>query len=238
MSADAGTTHRRPVLTMTWRDLLFAHWPVPPETLQPLIPPGLTLDTFDGHAWLGVVPFQMTRVRPLGIPLPGDAFTFAEVNLRTYARAADGTPGVWFLSLDGAHRAGAAVARIVFGTPYHDANATIRHEGDRIVFAGARRGSRTTATFRGSYRPNGPVHFAEPGSLESFLTNRLTLYSMLRGTLTRGDIGHGPWPLQPAEAEIDECTLAEASGLALPPMPPILHFAANLDVEAYRPTRG
>jgi hypothetical protein len=223
---------------MTWRDLLFAHWPVPPETLQPLIPAGLTLDTFDGHGWLGVVPFQMTRVRPLGIPLPRDAFTFAEVNLRTYVRGADGRPGVRFLSLDGAHRAGAAVARIAFGTPYHDARVNLRHEGDRIVFAAERRGSSTTAAFRGSYRPTGPVRPAEPGSLETFLTNRLSLYSMLRGTLTRGDIGHAPWPLQPAEAEIDECTLAEASHLTLPSIPPVLHFAAHLDVVAWRPTRG
>ena len=41
---------------MTWHDLLFAHWPVPADLVRPLIPPGLQIDTWDGSAWLGVVP--------------------------------------------------------------------------------------------------------------------------------------------------------------------------------------
>ena len=117
---------------MRWLDLLFAHWPIDPAVLRPLIPAPLALDTFDGSAWLGVVPFRMTHVRPLELPLPGRAFAFAEVNVRTYVTAPDGTRGIWFLSLDGAHGPSATAARLGFGVPYHHARVTSSTDGDWI----------------------------------------------------------------------------------------------------------
>src|SRR5947207_5168170 len=55
-----------------WRDLLFAHWPVPAEALRPLVPPALEVETFDGTAWIGVVPFRMTGVMRRPLPdVPG-----------------------------------------------------------------------------------------------------------------------------------------------------------------------
>ena len=122
----------RPLLSMRWLDLLFAHWPIEPAVLRPLIPAPLELDTFDGSAWLGVVPFRMTHVRPLELPLPGGAFAFAEVNVRTYVTAPDGTRGIWFLSLDGAHWPSATAARLGFGVPYHHARVTSSTDGDWI----------------------------------------------------------------------------------------------------------
>jgi uncharacterized protein YqjF (DUF2071 family) len=88
-------------MAMEWHDLLFMHWPLPPATLRPLIPPALKLDTFDGWAWIGIVPFEMRGVRPRLAPsLPGLS-RFCELNVRTYVTAG-GKPGVWFFSLDAA----------------------------------------------------------------------------------------------------------------------------------------
>ena len=78
---------------MRWQDLLFAHWPLDPALLRPLVPPSLAIDTFDG-ALAGVVPFGNARLRPFGVPLPGEAIAFAEVNVRTYVRGPTGTPAV------------------------------------------------------------------------------------------------------------------------------------------------
>jgi uncharacterized protein YqjF (DUF2071 family) len=219
---------------MTWRDLLFAHWPMPPDALRPLIPPPLELDLFDGEAWLGIVPFRMTHVRPLGLPLPGEAFAFAEVNVRTYVRGPDGTAGVWFLSLDGQHRAGAAAARLAFGVPYRYARVTSRIDDGWIRFASRHDGS-PPAELRASFRPVGPVRHAAPGSLEAFLTNRLTLFARRGGQVWRGDIHHGPWPLQDAELEVERDTMASSHGLSLPATPPVLQFAGRLETVAYRP---
>ena len=80
-------------------DLLFAHWPLDPAVLRPLVPAALELDTIDGRAWLGIVPFRMEDVAPRGLPAIPGLSVFPELNVRTYV-AYRGSPGVWFLSLD------------------------------------------------------------------------------------------------------------------------------------------
>src|SRR5689334_17967541 len=89
-------------MRMSWRDLLFAHWPLPAETLRPFIPPKLTLDTYDDQAWVSVVPFRMTAVVPRYAPPVPWFSAFLELNVRTYVTG-NGKPGVWFFSLDAAN---------------------------------------------------------------------------------------------------------------------------------------
>ncbi|MGZ4809473.1 MAG: YqjF family protein, partial [Thermoanaerobaculia bacterium] len=106
------------VMRQDWHHLLFLHWEIPPSELQKMLPPGLTLDTFDGKAYVGLIPFTMTGVRPiLTPPLPGIS-SFHEVNVRTYVHHEGRDPGVWFFSLDAANRIAVAVARRAFHLPY------------------------------------------------------------------------------------------------------------------------
>lgn len=221
---------------MSWHDLLFAHWPLPPETLRPLIPEPLTLDTYDGQAWIGVVPFRMSAVVPRYTP-PAPWFSaFLELNVRTYVTIAD-KPGVWFFSLDAANPVAVAVARRWFHLPYFRAQMRLHDDGDWITYQSQRthRGF-PPGGFRGRYRPTGPVYRAEPGHLETWLTERYALYAAdPLGRVLRGDIHHLPWPLQPAEAEIDLNTVCDAHGFTLPAEPPLLHFARRLDVLSWGP---
>ena len=111
---------RRWDMTMTWHSLAFLHWPVAAESLQASIPEPLVLDTFAGQAWLGVVPFGMSNVRPRWAPpLPGVS-RFPEINVRTYVTH-DGKPGVWFYSLDATNWLAVRGARALFHLPYYDA---------------------------------------------------------------------------------------------------------------------
>lgn len=240
-------------MVMRWLDLLFAHWPVDPEALSPLVPEGLELDTFDGTAWLGVVPFRMTDVRPPWCPPLPWVSAFAELNVRTYVRAkaerrptpsedaAAGKPGVWFFSLDAASRLAVRVARWTFHLPYFDARMRVESTDGWIRYESRRthRGVPPGA-FRACYRPVGEPYFSEPGSLDHWLTERYCLYSQDRcGRLYRGNIHHLPWPLQRAEAEIQEDTLTAPLGspgeeLDRRDHEPLLHFARRLDVVAWR----
>jgi uncharacterized protein len=77
---------------MRWLDLLFAHWPVASDELAARLPAGLELDTFEGRAWLGIVPFTMADVAPRGVPAVPRFSTFPEINVRTYVRHG-GEPG-------------------------------------------------------------------------------------------------------------------------------------------------
>src|SRR5688500_15722341 len=113
------------IMTQTWSKLLFAHWPVPPEQIRPLLPPSVTLDTFDGQAWVGVVPFDIPNIRPRFLPPIPTMAHFLELNVRTYVTR-DGKPGVWFFSLDAASRLAVEGARLAFHLPYFNAQMSLK----------------------------------------------------------------------------------------------------------------
>lgn len=223
---------------MRWLDLLFAHWPLSPSACDDLLPFGLDLDTFEGQAWLGIVPFTMDDVAPRGLPVVPRLGRFPEVNVRTYVRHR-GRPGVFFLSLDAASRVTVEGARIVFRLPYFRADMASVPSGDAIAYRSRRTDRRgTPATFTARYRATGPGAPAAPGSLEDWLTRRMRLFSVDgRGRILRTEIDHPDWLLRPAEAEIIDNTMAAAHGLALPDAPPHLLMADRLDVHGWLPVR-
>ncbi len=227
-------------MRQVWHDLLFAHWPIPPDALRPLIPPGLTLDMFDGQAWLGIVPFRMSGIRARFLPALPWFSAFPELNVRTYVVAED-RPGVWFFSLDAGNPIAVAVARRAYHLPYFNARIRLVREPllfnvsgppDWIAYTSARTHRHATpASFAARYHPIDGVRPAQRGTLEHWLTERYCLYAADRaGRLYRGEIHHAPWPLQPAEAEISTNTMATAAGISLPTTHPLLHFARRLDV--------
>lgn len=312
------------IMAQTWTDVLFAHWPVAAGRLRPLVPEALLLEEFDGFAWVGIVPFQLTGLRLRGLPALPSASRFRELNVRTYVRLAPKSdagaaprsddastrkparPGVYFFSLDAASRLAVWGARTFFRLPYHYAHMSIRSEGEWVQFesrradeteptsetrprsadlsrqasagegksAGgvdsdreaksgtetgseseaksgspARSGTETKgedetraqggsgAALRVRYRPTGEVFRAEPGTLDHFLIERYCLYTVLRaGRVLRVDIHHHPWPLQRAEAEFQENTIARASRIELPDRPPVLHYARRQNTVNWPPT--
>jgi uncharacterized protein YqjF (DUF2071 family) len=214
-------------MKQTWHDLLFSHWPFPPEQLRPLVPPQLSLDMFEGQCWIGVVPFWMSGVRPrLVPPLPGFS-RFPELNVRTYVTYG-GKPGVFFFSLDAANYPAVWAARKFFHLPYFHASMNSTEHNVSILYSSRRPGGH--AEFRASFRPIAPVHLAEKGSLADWLTARFCLYTTHQGQIYRCEIHHLPWPLQAAEAEFDRNTMAEAAHIALPNLPPLLYFSKRLEV--------
>lgn len=223
-------------MTQTWSDLLFAHWRVPVDRLQALIPAAFEVEAYDGTGWVGIVPFRMSGVRPrLLPPVPGLSY-FPELNVRTYVRPRGGDkPGVWFFSLEAANRAAVWIARRRFHLPYFRAAMTCRREEDRIVYRSRRtHGGATAAAFEGTYGPSGGERPARLGTLAHWLTERYALYTVDgAGRPCIGEIHHAPWPLQDAQAEIAVNTMAAAAGLELPDEAPLLHFARRLDVAVW-----
>lgn len=219
-----------------WRDLLFAHWPVPAESLRRLVPAGLTLQEFEGRAWVGITPFVLTGLRPRAMPAIPGLSRFPEINVRTYVSAGD-RPGVFFFSLDAGSTLAVIGARALYALPYFRARFTVRADGERVVY-GSRRTSRRAppAEFLAAYQPTGAVSLARPGTLAHWLTERYCLYAVdRRGGLHRAEIDHVPWPLQPADAAIQRNTMTAGLGFALPAGAPLVHFAARVDVRVWPP---
>lgn len=222
------------IMQQTWEQLLFAHWPVPLSALRAHVPDALEIDTFEGQAWIGVVPFYMAHVKPRFLPsVPALSF-FAELNVRTYVTY-QGKPGVWFFSLEASNPLAVAIARKGFHLPYFNAHMRcysqqtspqhIRYYSQR-THKGA-----SAARFEAEYGPTAGVKLAIKGTLDHWLTERYALYSQSKaGQLYCGEIHHGPWPLQAAEADISVNTMTAGISLALPDTPPLLHYAERIAV--------
>ena len=225
----------------SWRDLLFAHWPVPVEAVRPLLPAGLEVDTYDGATWLGIVPFRMAGVTLRPLPDLPWLSAFPELNVRVYVTR-DGRPGVWFLSLDATRLPAVVAARALFHLPYYWARIDITASEDGFDYRCRRRtGAReeeTAPTLVARYRPTSPVYSAAPGTLEHWLTERYCLYAgSPRGALYRTEVHHHPWPLQRAAADFGDNTISAAGGLPVSGPPAYLHFARRLDIVAWSPER-
>lgn len=226
------------MMRMTWSELLFAHWPVDPLVLAPMLPQGLSLDIREDTAWIGVVPFLMSNIAPRCCPSIPKLSRFLELNVRTYVTYA-GKPGVWFFSLDAANRIAVRAARATFDLPYMDAAMSLdKDESGGITYRSERnhRGE-PPAMFDASYRAIGETFHAQPGTLEHWLTARYCLYSAdHQGRLYRGEIEHAPWTLSPSSCEERQNTMCAPLGIDLVGRPHLL-FAQPIKVHAWMVTR-
>jgi len=217
---------------MGWRHVLFASWPVEPSVVEAHLPNDLEADTYDGQAWLSVVPFTNATVKPRGLP---DALGFGlpELNLRTYVTC-DGVPGVYFFSLDAEGVLGVAGARLFHHLPYYYARISLQGVSGRVHFESKRlHPGERPAHFTATYGPVGDRLDVEAGSRAEFLTARYRYFTQDPNERVRvADIEHERWPLYEAEADIDVNTLFTADGFAHPGGDPVLHYSPGVDVTA------
>lgn len=237
------TSHRpRPLpggrwaASQRWNDLLFAHWPVSASAIAALLPPGLDPDTFQGSAWVGMVPFWLDRIKLRGLPVLPGMRGFPDLNLRTYVRDREsGAQGIYCFSLDAGNPLTVTAARVFFHLPYYWAEMRLEQRSEReFSFYSRRRLSPRPIVFSVRYRGLGPTQktaHIQPGSLEYFLTERYCLFTANHnGSTIRANIHHVPSPLEEAEAEIERNDLTAAIGIDLPDEKPVLHYSRRLAV--------
>ena len=230
----------------TWRDLTFLHWRFPPELIAPLLPPGLSLDTFDGDAWVGLVPFFMANVRPRWFCAVPGLSHFCETNVRTYVHYRGRNPGVWFLSPEASNSIAVLAARLGWHLPYFRSVMDLSIEGRlhkyecRRLWPGPRDvGCRVTARFgpllgAGDPDRDRPAGQAIPGTLEHFLVERYLLYTQgRRRELFCGQVHHSPYPVHQIELLQCEDTLLGSHGLSVSRPPDHLAGSPGVDVEIF-----
>lgn len=230
----------RVAISMSWRDLLFLHFPMDPYDVQQMLPKGLTVDTFPDEnglerAWIGLVPFRMEGVRPRGVPTIRACSDFPETNVRTYCHSGGEDPGVWFFSLDAANPAACAWARAFFGLNYREAKMSVSRAGDRVDYA-SRRWWPPHAESRSTCLLGAELGQATPGTLEFFLVERYLLYSQRGGRLHRGQVFHAPYRLREVPEWDSTPGLITANGFVARPF---IHavFSSGVDVVAGRMER-
>lgn len=226
---------RRAVMKQKWLDLAYLHWRVDPAEVARLLPDGLEVDTFDGDAWVGLVPFSMRGIGVPGLPAVPWLGSFPEINVRTYV-IRNGVPGVWFLSLDVNRFLPALVARVSYRLPYCWGSASNGVDGERLVSTVRRRWPSRGARTSLSVAIGGVIE--QQSALEVFLTARWGLYSRgLAGRLMYAPVDHPRWVLHRATALHVDDSLIVAAGLPAPVGEPHCMFSPGVPVRIGLPRR-
>ncbi len=226
----------RPIMLHRWERLTFLHWSFDPTDVQRLLPPGLTVESFDGAAWVGLVPFFMRVATPAGRG-GGWASNFCETNVRTYVHDRDGRSGIWFFSLDAARLGAVVVARTTYRLPYFWSRMRLLERAGEIEYRCGRRWPGPRAASRVRVRVGEAFADDELHELDHFLTARWVLFSGSGGRRRFARACHGPWPLHRADALQVEDGLVAAAGLPVPAGTPLVHYSPGVDVRIGRPER-
>ena len=224
---------QRPTMRMVWDQLTMLHWRYPADEVQRLLPDRLTVETFDGSAWVGLVPFRM-RIDVPFVPEWPRVLHFPETNVRTYVVDRKGRPGVWFFSLEASSLPSVVTARTTYRVPYFWADMVIEQPdepGARYHYRSARRwpGPKGAASLV-DVTVGPALESGEVGALDRFLTARWALYGTLGPLTVRAEMHHEPWPLHHATVERWDDELVAASGLSQPTDEPVVHHSPGVNV--------
>lgn len=214
-----------------WEQLTFLHWPYAADLVQRQLPPGLTVETWDDKAWVGLVPFAMRVGVRTGRGLPWLS-RFWETNVRTYVRDEKGRPGIWFFSLDASRLGAVLAARAGYSLPYFWSRMSVDRDGETIAYTCRRRwpGPRG-ASSHAEVRIGARREFADVTPFEHWLTARWRLFSVSpRGRLRSALAEHQPWPLRHATASKVDDQLVAAAGLPQPTQEPLVHYSDGVAV--------
>lgn len=242
ITPDPPDWRRRTVMRQSWTELASFHWRYPVDVVQPLLPDGVTVDAFDGSAWVGLIPFEMRRIRfgrTPAVPYLGD---FVEINVRTYVIDRHGRRAIWFWSLDIPRAIPVAVARLAFGLPYCWSPGTHERRDDGAWHrysltrrwprpsAGATTGAPTDPSTDIAFRVGERIPDGEVTDFEHFVTARWALLTVRRSRVWYGAVEHQRWPLhRVTDVEIDD-SLVAAAGLPKPDGAPEGLYSPGVDV--------
>ena len=230
------TPVRRPVMLHGWRTLTFVHWRVDPAAVQRLLPAGLTVETFDGSAWVGLVPFEMKVTLP-GVPILPWVGRFPETNVRTYVTGPDGASAVWFLSLDAGRLGAVLTGRGAYRLPYFWSHMRVDHVGSVVTYRCRRRWPQPAPVASDvAVEVGAPYGPDELGDLDHWLTARWRLYSHAGDTVRYAQADHPPWPLHRARLLHLDDALVGAAGLPAEGEP-LVHWSPGTTVRVSLPHR-
>jgi uncharacterized protein len=230
----------RPVMLQGWYNLTSIHWRYDAAVVQRLLPSGFTVDEYDGSAWVGLLPFEMRRIRlpfgPNGGLGAGRFSSFPETNVRTYIVDKRGRRGVWFFSLDINRLAPTLVARGFYGLPYCTADMSIETVGDTVRYRSERSWPKRVDASCDLHVRIGSRIDVPPDSLAAFLSARWALGSTFARTLLWAEIEHPEWELHSAAVIRCDESLVAAAGLPSPVGESIALWSPGVEVRIGRPT--
>jgi uncharacterized protein len=217
---------RCPLLHQQWRHVAFLHWAYEPSALQTLLPDWLTLDLYDGTAWLSLTPFLARKSRLPFVPAVPGFSDFPETNLRTYVVGPDGRDGLWFFTLEAGSLTTVRLARSLLGVPYRWAAMDVRAEAGQVSYTSRRRARGSLVGHRIVIQPG--ARLSGDAQLAAWLTGRWRAWTRVAGQAVTIPVEHEPWPLVDGElVDLEENVVA--SHVPPPAGPPVVHYASGVN---------
>jgi hypothetical protein len=195
-----------PLFYSDWLRTVFIHYEVDAGLLQREVP--FQLDLRQGKAYISLVAFTMRDMRPrMGGNLAALLFkpiaTHEFLNVRTYVQN-QGEPGIYFLAEWLSNALSVRLGPTIFGLPYRFGHLRYRHEHENGKLHGlvitrypsARLEYVSQIDQATTFRP------CEAGSLEEFLMERYTAFTVHRLARRFFRIWHPPWLQTPVSLEM------------------------------------
>lgn len=223
-------------LYQSWNVATWFHWPYEPASIEHVVPKGLELDTFEGKAYVGLVPFLIENQRLAGTPAVPWLSTARETHLRTYVTSSDGRRGSLFFYLENARLAGVLAAQLGFGLRYVWSSLGLERDGDRVTYTGKRLVPPFTE-HRIEVEVGDPFAEGELGALDHFLTAQWVLFTEHLGRLLAVLVEHPPWPIYRANVLRLDQRLFDAAGIPRPAGEPLVHYSPGVDAKVGMPER-
>jgi uncharacterized protein len=224
-----------PMLLQRWRDVAFVHWRCEPAEIGGLLPAGLTIDAYDGSAWVTLTPFAVAGSRPPFAPAIPGLSNFVETNIRTYVIGPDGRDGLWFFTLETNSLSTTVAARTALGVPYRWASMELRRAGDCVTYSSRRRVADPAPWHRTTIATNRDGQVGD-SRLAGWLTGRWRAWTGIAGRLLAVPVEHEPWPVSDATLVDHDDTLLASLGLPEPDGEPIVHAAPGVTARLGWPT--
>ncbi|PLR78979.1 DUF2071 domain-containing protein [Bacillus sp. V3-13] len=219
------------LMIQRWDHVFFYHWAIPSSLLKDHIPKQLELDEFDGVAWLGIVHFEVNKLKVRGIPRFPFLEGFLELNVRTYVKYR-GKPGIYFFNLDASSPIVVFLAKTGYLLPYRKAELNSLKTEKGFKFRNKRIVSKEkTEKFSAIIQQTEALYYSQEGSLDHWLTERYCAWTSIGSKLCRVDIHHLKWRLSRAKAEIKANTMASFLPSWRFDTEPLVHYSPSK--EAY-----
>ena len=205
-----------PLFLADWVDTLMVHLEVDPLALQQATP--FPLDLFDGRAFVSLVFFTMRRMRPrlggrIGEWLMRPIATHEFLNVRTYVNC-NGEPGIHFLAEWLPNTFSVRLGPTAFGLPYRLGKMNYRHalNGSAVV-AGevVDAATGTSLTYHGKLADQDCFAPCPADSLDEWLMERYTAFTLHRGVFRLFRVWHRPWPQLGTEVELTDDSLLRSN---------------------------
>ena len=152
----------------------------------------LEIDTFEGKAYISIIPLIMEKIRQRNSPAFPAISNFHEINIRTYVKYKNKT-GVYFLSIEGAKKSSCFVAKSLSELPYRYS----KMERSSIAYSSKNAEFKDSLSFK--YKL-GPLSKSK-SNLELWLTERYVLFQETKDSINQFEIHHLEWTTNQIEIQ-------------------------------------